>query len=105
MMFRSHRHILFRCDCLRADDRKSAFQNFIELAQMGGKLPANKLPSAINSVLFLRGWTSCSRTITDRPEERWDNIGEIKADRRRYFSHGREKQSANSHFEKQVARP
>lgn len=57
---------------------KVPFKNFIELAQMGGKLPANKLPSAINSAI--PAWVDelCSRTITDRPEERWDNIGEIK---------------------------
>lgn len=57
---------------------KLPFKNFIELARMGGKLTADKLPSAINSAI--PAWVDelCIRTITDRPEERWDNIAEIK---------------------------
>lgn len=54
------------------------FKNFVELARMGGKLSEDKLPSAINS--GIPAWVDelCIRTLTDRPDERWDNIGEIK---------------------------
>ncbi|MBN8685226.1 MAG: protein kinase [Chitinophagales bacterium] len=51
----------------------------VELNYLGGRLPAEKLPSARNN--NLPGWLDefCQHTIRSNPDDRWDNLEEVKA--------------------------
>lgn len=50
----------------------------IELNSLGGQLPPNRLPTAVNN--SLPEWLDelCAHTILNDPEARWDNLGELK---------------------------
>ena len=59
--------------------QKFPYDNYLELMAVGGNLPENKLPSAINS--NIENWVDelCKKTIVVNPIERWANIDEIRA--------------------------
>lgn len=56
---------------------KQPFVSPFELIRLGGKLPANLLPTSVNPTL--PAWLNdlCNHCIQTRPEDRWDNLDEM----------------------------